>query len=255
MVLLFGLLGLAWWWWRHRAGYQPAARFRRLRVAFVVVGLVIIAVGSVGRAVVAAQSVPGCTPPGGTQVATRSTPDASLLSQIVATWPETGIGLLYAWAKDAKVCLSRLADYYVAPHADNIAGTRAMTMGDIVLTPGFYISKERRSALVQHEARHRAQWAVGTAIGGPFAFPVAYAVVDFFFPGSRNFFERQAGLKEGGYRHTGTGPVLGPAQFATLSALAVIIVIAVLGVRRRPASMRSRSRPDAPGAGTDRTHT
>lgn len=214
-------------------------------------GLVIIAVGSVGRAVVAVQSVPACAPPGGTQVATRGGFHVPLLAQIVATWPETGIGLLYARARDARVCLSRLADYYVAPHADNIAGTKAMTLGDIVLTPGFYISKEQRSALVGHEARHRAQWAVGTAIGGPFAFPVAYAIVDFFFPGSRNFFERQAGLAEGGYRHVGTGPVLGAAQLATLAILAAILVVALVRARHRGATVTSHSRAKTPGAGTD----
>jgi hypothetical protein len=87
-----------------------------------------------------------------------------------------------------------------------------MTVGDIVLTPGFNISREQLETLVGHEARHRAQWAVGTLIGGPFAFPVAYAVEDFFFPGSRNIFERQAGLTSGGYRHVGTEPVFGPAR-------------------------------------------
>lgn len=251
MALLFGILGLAWWW-RHRPGCQPAARLRRVRAALVAAGLVIIVVGSAGRLAVAAQSVPACAPPGGEKVATHSAFDVSLLAQNIATWPETGIGLLYSRARDAHVCLSRSADYYVAVHADNIAGTKAMTLGDVVLTPGFYISREKRSALIGHEARHRAQWAVATAIAGPFAFPVAYAIVDFFFPGSRNFFERQAGLDEGMYRHSGTGPVLGPAQLATLSVLAAIIVVTLLRVRHRHAPVRSRSGADTPGADTER---
>jgi uncharacterized membrane protein len=145
-----------------------------------------------------------------------------------------------------------LADYYVAVDADNIMGTRAMTLGDIVLTPGFNISREERNGLVLHEARHRAQWAVATAVAGPFAFPIAYGIVDFFFPGSHNFFERQAGLDEGMYRHAGTGPVLGSAQLATLGVLAVIIVVALLRVRHRHALSRSRGRAETPGAGTDR---
>jgi hypothetical protein len=148
--------------------------------------------------------------------------------------------------------LSPSAYYYVAPHADNIAGTRAMTLGDIVLTPGFNISREQLQTLIGHEARHRVQWAVGTLIGGPFAFPVAYAVEDFFFPGSRNIFERQAGLTSGGYQHVGIGPVLGPAQLAALGILAAIIVMALLRTRHRRATARSRSREETPGARTGR---
>jgi hypothetical protein len=252
MVLLFGILGLAWWLWRHRPGCRPATRLRRVRAALVIAGLVIIAAGSAGRLVTAFQSVPACSPPGGAQAARSGRFDVSLLAQDAATWPETGIGLLYARARNAHVCLSRSADYYVAPHADNIAGTKAMTLGDIVLTPGYNASREQLRTLIGHEARHRAQWAVATLIGGPFAFPVAYAIDDFFFPGSRNFFERQAGLETGGYRHSGTGAVLGPAQLAALGILAAIIVVALLGARHRRATARSPSRADTPGAGTDR---
>jgi hypothetical protein len=130
-----------------------------------------------------------------------------------------------------------------------------MALGDIVLTPGFNISSEQLQTLIGHEARHRAQWAVGTLIGGPFAFPIAYAVDDFFFPGSRNNFERQAGLRSGGYRHVGTGPVLGPVQLATLGILAAIIVVALIDARHRRATARSRSRAEIPAASTNRKTT
>jgi hypothetical protein len=243
MVLLFGILGLAWWWWRHRPGCQPAIRFRRVRAALVATGLVIIAVGTVGRLTAAFQPVPVCSPPGAAQAAARSGSfGVPLLAQIVATWPETGIGLLYARASDAHVCLSRSVDYYVAVHTDNIAGARAMTVGDIVLTARLKLSRERLRAVAGHEARHRVQWAVATVIGGPLAFPVAYAIDDFFFPGARNHFEREAGLEAGGYRREGTGPVLGPPQLAALSVLATLIVVALLGIWHRRASMRLRNR-------------
>ena len=249
-VLLGGILGLAWWSWRHRPGCQPVARFRRVRATVVAASLVIIAVGAVWRLTIAIQPVSACSPPGGAQAVTRSGPfDVSLLAEKAATWPETGIGLLYSRASDAHVCWSRSADYYVAVHAANPAGARAMNMGDIVLTPGFNIPREQRTALVAHEARHRPQWAVVTVIGGPFAFPVAYAIDDFFFPGSRNHFERQAGLESGGYRHSGSGPVLGPAQLAVLGVLAAIIAMALLAARHRRASARSRSGADTPGVG------
>lgn len=246
MVLLGGILGLAWWSWRHRPGYQPSARFHRTRVALVATGLVVIAVGAAWRLTTAIQSVPACSPPGGVSVATHSGPaSASLLAQQAATWPETGIGLLYSRVTDARVCLSRSADYYVALHSDNIAGTRAMNIGDIVLSPGFNYSKMRLKSLADHEARHRTQWAVLTVIGGPLAFPVAYAIDDFFFPGSRNHFERMAGLEAGAYLYVGTGPVLGPAQLATLGALAAAIVVALLAAWHRRATARSRSQGPA----------
>jgi hypothetical protein len=248
-VLLFGLLGLAWWLWRHRLGSQPVARFRRVRAGLVTAGLVIIAVGAVWRLTAAIEPVSACSPPGGVQAASGRGPfDVPLLAQKTATWPETGIGLLYAQADGARVCLSRSADYYVAVHADSIAGARAMTVGDIVVTPGFKnASRQRLRQVAAHEARHRVQWAVGTVIGGPLAFPVAYAIDDFFFPGARNQFEREAGLEAGGYRHEGTGPVLGPAQFAVLGVLAAIVIVAVLAAWHRRASTRSRSRAGAPG--------
>jgi hypothetical protein len=189
----------------------------------------------------------------GAQTVTRSGPfDSWLLAQKATTWPETGIGLAYSRVSDAHLCWSRSANYYVAVHTHNIAGTKAMTLGDIVLTPGFDITRDQLRTLTGHEARHRAQWAVGTVIGGPLAFPVAYAIDDFFFPGSRNHFERLAGLSSGGYRHSGTGPVLGPAQLATLGVLAAIIVVALLAVRRRRFRRDLAVGADTPGAGTDR---
>ena len=187
-------------------------------------GLVIIVVGAVLRFTVAFQHTPACAPPGGAQAAARSSRfDVSLVAQEAAAWPETGIGLLYSRVSDARICLSRAADYYVAVHPNNPTGAKALNVGDILISPGFNISKKELRTLIGHEARHRAQWAVLTVIGGPLAFPVAYGVDDFFFPGSRNHFERLAGLDAGRYAHVGTGPVLGPAQFAVLGALAAII--------------------------------
>jgi hypothetical protein len=239
MVLLGGILGLAWWSWRHRPGRAPPVRsLRRTRAVLVAAGLLVIAVGAAWRLTIAIRPVSACSPSGGALSASPLTP--SVVAQKAATWAETGIGILYSQADGARVCWSRSANYYVAVNADSIAGSSAMTMGDVVLTPGFDIPRKNREALASHEARHRPQWAVMTVIGGPLALPVAYAVDDFFFPGSRNHFERQAGLESGGYRSSGTGPVLGPAQLATLSALAASIAVAPFVVRHRHASARPR---------------
>lgn len=247
-VLLGGMLGLAWWGWRQRPGREPVARFSRAGAALVAAGLIIITVGAAARLATAIQPVPACSPPGGKQAVTRTGRfDLWLLAQKVATWPETGIGLLYSRAGHAHVCWSRSADYYVALHSDNIAGTKAMNLGDIVLTPGFNVSRKQLRTLAGHEARHRAQWAVLTVIGGPLTFPVAYAIDDFFFPGARNHFERQAGLESGGYPHSGTGPVLGTAQFAMLGAVAAIIVAALAYAWQRRARKRSRGDADTSG--------
>jgi hypothetical protein len=81
--------------------------------------------------------------------------------------------------------LSRAQNYYVALNAYHFPGPRSMTMGDVVLKPDLEMPRENLKALVEHEARHRTQWAVGTAIGGPLAFPIAYGITYFFFPGAQ----------------------------------------------------------------------
>jgi hypothetical protein len=240
-VLLAGLLGLACWLWWHRPGYEPGGHLRRTRSILVAVGLLVIAIGAVWRLVILIHPVRACSPAGGSLSA--SSLNAAVVAQKAATWPETGVGILYSQMDGAQVCWARSANNYVAVNADNIAGASAMTIGDVVLTPGFNIPRANREKLVAHEARHRVQWAIGTVIAGPLAFPVAYAVDEFFFPGSRNYFERQAGLDTGGYSSAGAGPVLGPAQLAVLSVVAVIIVLApFVVVRRRRAAARSRAR-------------
>lgn len=241
-VLLAGILGLMWWLRRHRQGREPpVARLRRTRAVLVAVGLLVIALGATWRLVIAVKPAPECSPPGGPLPATSLT--AWVVAQKAATWAETGAGILYSQATGAQVCFSRAQNYYVAVNANHIAGARAMTMGDVVLKPGldFFYPRENLKALVEHEARHREQWAVGTVVGGPLAFPIAYGIAYFFFPGARNPFERMAGLESGGYTPAGIGPVLGPAQLAVLSVLGVIIVVAPLVMRYRRVAARSRA--------------
>nr|WP_166665367.1 hypothetical protein [Kribbella sp. VKM Ac-2527] len=85
--------------------------------------------------------------------------------------------------------------------------------------------------LARHESRHTDQWAVLTLVGGPLAFPLAYYTDSAFFPGSRNHFERAAGLADGNYLPP---PDDNPAPFpgavaATCTALGLVLL---WGIRR-----------------------
>lgn len=231
-VLLAGVLGLAWWGWRHRPGHAPRpVPLRRTRRVLVGLGLFIIAVGTVWQLVTVLRPVPECVSPG--PLPTNSL-NAWVIAQKVATWPATGLGVLYSQVTGAHLCLSRVENYYVAVNEQHIAGARAVALGNIVLKPDIYIPPQNMLDLVEHEAGHRAQWAVGTVLAGPVAFPVAYGVVNFFFPDERNPFERMAGLETGGYTSYVSGPVFGPAQIAVLSALAAgVLALFVIRFRRR----------------------
>lgn len=236
-VLLTGVLGLSWWLWRRRRGREPpVARFPRARAALVALGLLVIAVGASWRLVIAVKPVPECSPPGGPLPATPLS--AQVVAEKVATWAETGIGILYSQVTGAHVCFSRAQNYYVAVNAQHIAGASAVTLGDVVLKPGLDFPREALKGLVEHEARHRTQWAVGTVLGGPLAFPIVYGITNFFFPGARNPFERMAGLESGFYTPSGTAPVLGPAQLTVLSIVGVIIIVVPIVVYRRRAAAR-----------------
>jgi hypothetical protein len=220
-VLLGGLIGLLWWLrWRRRGPLRPARPgVRRGLVAAVVVLLVLVGIGIVWRSKVAFDTVAACRTSAGGQ---RSA-DPALVAEKVITWPETGLGLLYGDAVGGSLCWYPPADYYVDLHSGRYLGARFMNIGDMVLAPPFEVYVRDPQALAEHEARHRSQWAVVTAIGGPLAYPILYGVVDFFFPGARNPFEKWAGLESGGYQHSGIGPVIGWPQLLVLLVAGALI--------------------------------
>lgn len=226
-VLLGGLIGLIWWLRRLRRAplRRPRPRVRRIEIAVATLILLLVGVGIVWRSKVATDTVASC------RAATAAQPgrsaDAALVAEKVITWPETGIGILYGDVIGASRCWYAPTEYYVDLHSGRYAGARIMNVGDIVIAPPSELRARNLQALAQHEARHRSQWAVLTVIGGPLAFPIAYGVDDFFFPGSRNHFERLAGLKAGGYQHVGSAPVIGWPQLVVLVVAGVLLGVFV----------------------------
>ncbi|WP_432564683.1 hypothetical protein [Kineococcus sp. SYSU DK003] len=223
-LLVGGVLGALYWWFkgRHAPIRSAPVRVAQGVAAGLAVGLVLV--GTTWRSLTDLGNAPVCAAPPGEEWG--STPEvgpltASVFAQKVATWPETGLAMLYADARGLTVCRYAAANYYVGVVQVAEAGKRTVNFGDMVISPRFPTLPSEAAELAEHESHHRPQWAVGTLLAGPAGFPVAYGVDDFFFPGARNHFERLAGLESGGYVPEGTGPVLGAAQIAALTGVAV----------------------------------
>lgn len=187
-------------------------RRQRWQLGCVVVVAMLVVVGSVMRI----QQVTSATPPpcdaywfaSGQRL--PSTPEqrpspAWRWTRNVVTTPITGLAYAYARARGMDVCAVGPITVAFLPRA---ATTSGATVGDVFLTKVQpKLTEERAEALARHESRHVTQWTVLTLAGGPLALPVLYTVDEVFFPGSRNHFERHAGLSSGGYdRPAGFGP-------------------------------------------------
>jgi hypothetical protein len=137
----------------------------------------------------------------------------------ILTWPVTGLAMAYAQLRHGYRCLETAEGLYYDQHQSSFFfGGRSLTVGDVFLSRFRGDETEaKRLALFNHERHHRRQWTIGTLIGGPLAFPIAYTVDDFFFPGPRNHFEQEAGLERGGYDpSTQSGPKLGLKDLGVL---------------------------------------
>lgn len=115
----------------------------------------------------------------------------------------TPLGLLVALAAGAR--LRRHGSLLVADHA-RLGWLRAsaMTIGSVVLVPGRSLAQAEESIpqLMAHEEEHAWQWAA--CLGLPFI-PLYFIAVGWSMlrcgdRASANLFERQAGLRIGGYR-------------------------------------------------------
>ncbi len=81
-----------------------------------------------------------------------------------------------------------------------IAG--AFTVGNVVLYRADRLFIDANPALLNHEARHSTQyvWCLGLPFLPLYAACALFSLWRTGEPGSRNLFERQAGLDDGGYR-------------------------------------------------------
>jgi hypothetical protein len=105
------------------------------------------------------------------------------------------------------------------------------------------------------------QWAVGSLIAGPLAFPAAYILDGALFPASRNHFERAAGLADGDYP---PAPDNWPApRWPDTAAIRIILLLILrrrlrwlsrvtVGGRSQARAHAARAVPFTPAAGPER---
>jgi hypothetical protein len=85
----------------------------------------------------------------------------------------------------------------------------AFTVGNVVVARDAE-RLARRPSLLAHEARHATQyaWCVGPVMWIPYAIASAWSWLRTGDPASRNWFERRAGLADGGYQERPVRPIL-----------------------------------------------
>lgn len=225
-----GLTGLA----LAVVGTLRGARPSRRRVLIVVWGTVVQAVLALAFAVLGpgAQMRPcaGAGEGGGVWQTARTVLNA----------PVSGAALLYAAGEggDMYHCAANGTTAVVLDDGFARAGTM---YGTVFLTDQRAETQSpRMRKLSEHEARHSDQWALGSLLAGPAAFPALYAADEVFFPGAYNHFEQAAGLEDGGY----DPPPDSPPAAGRLAVLSVGVLVgytlAVSPGRRRPAPAARR---------------
>ncbi|MFW6693010.1 hypothetical protein [Streptomyces sp. MAR4 CNX-425] len=155
-------------------------------------------------------------------------------ARTVVNAPVSGAALLYAAGEGGEMfhCAANGTTAVVLDDGFARAGTM---YGTVFLTDQRAETQSpRMRRLSEHEARHSDQWALGSLLAGPAAFPALYAADEMFFPGAYNHFEQAAGLEDGGYDPPPDSP---PAagRLAVLSVgLLVGYTLAVSPGRRKP---------------------
>jgi hypothetical protein len=114
----------------------------------------------------------------------------------------TGAGLLIALAGGARLRRGRDGVLIAENWRHRMPPATCFTVGSVIVTrrTAHWLLAEERAALFGHESRHASQYAVL----GPLFWPAYWAACGYSYAatgswGTRNVFERRAGLEAGGY--------------------------------------------------------
>lgn len=222
-------------------GTRRGARPSRRRVLIVVWGTVVQVVLASAYAVLG---------PGGQMRPCSAAGEGGGLWQTARTVvnaPVSGAALLYAAGEGGEM-------YHCAAN-----GTTAVVLDDGFARAGtmygtVFLTDQRAEAqsprmrrLSEHEARHSDQWALGSLLAGPAAFPALYAADEAFFPGAFNHFEQAAGLEDGGYDPPpDSPPAAGRLAFLSVGLLIGYTLAVSPGRRKLPPVARPGPVPTAP---------
>ncbi|HEY0000225.1 MAG TPA: hypothetical protein VGB74_07210 [Actinoplanes sp.] len=121
---------------------------------------------------------------------------------ITAANGTTGAGLLVALAGGARIRRGRNGVLIAENYRRRVPPATCFTVGSVIMTrrSAEWLLAEERAELFGHERRHAGQYAWL----GPLFWPAYWAACGYSYAttgswGSRNVFERRAGLTAGGY--------------------------------------------------------
>ncbi|WBB60909.1 hypothetical protein O7599_36410 [Streptomyces sp. WMMC500] len=166
-------------------------------------------------------------------------------ARTVVNAPVSGAALLFAAGEGGEMfhCAANGTTAVVLDDGFARAGTM---YGTVFLTDQRAETQSpRMRRLSEHEARHSDQWALGSLLAGPAAFPALYAADELVFPGAYNHFERAAGLEDGGYDPPpDSPPVAGRLAILSVGVLVGYILAVSPTRRRRPPRAPVRPEPE-----------
>lgn len=235
MLATFGILGLAVALVLSRKGRGRRVRHAASGVVWVMFATLLA--GALAKGVEDARGVQDCSPPAYIEIYARDQGEQVAVSitpfETVMTWPTSGLLILYADVSGANLCYFEPQEFYLVRFAHWPLPRRAIFVGNVFMARELDVHDiDGGLTLTTHEVGHRKQWAVGTLLGGPFAFPAAYTIDDFFFPGPKNHFERAAGLKSGGYDEE-SSPRLRVPEMVFFGLMAAAVGVASVSLRSR----------------------
>ncbi|WP_269939117.1 hypothetical protein [Arthrobacter sp. HY1533] len=118
----------------------------------------------------------------------------------------TATGLLLAALTGTRVARGPDGLFIGSSYTPRLPLAGAFTVGNVVLCRGGPGALEQHPGLLAHESGHASQyaWCLGLPFLPLYGACAAWSLWRTGDPGSRNFFERNAGLERGGYRELPT---------------------------------------------------